>query len=123
MLKLSLTIASAVSLLGTLIAVPALADCSQDAVVPAYAYSYVVAMPEAEAPYRECEYAAEAVECDGTLPGCGREMQRAYVSCVAREVCDDAAQGWLEDDGVSGESLEAMYGACVDLVVAAGGEY
>lgn len=120
-MKLSLTIASALSLLA--LAVPALADCSQDAVVPAYAYSYVVAIPEDKAPFRECEYAAEAVECDGTLPGCGREMQRAYVSCVAREVCDDAAQGWIEDDGVSGESLETMYGACVDLVVAAGGEY
>ena len=32
-----------------------------------------------------------------------------------------AAQGWLEDDGVSGASLGDMYGACLDLVAAAGG--
>ena len=123
-MKLPLTIAACVGLLATIIATPALADCSQDSVVPAYAYSYVVAMPEAEAPFRECEYAAEAVECDGTLPGCGRAMQRAYVSCVAREVCDSWAEGASEDGTVVGlEPLAEAYEGCLALVVAAGGEY
>jgi hypothetical protein len=132
-MKLTATIAAVVSLLVTLIATPALADCDYEdhqlnihRVVPEWSYSHVVVLPEGQAPYLHCEHEAEDVDCEAEfLFGleCAYKMQRLYSACVGREVCDDAAQGWLEDDGASGETLADMYGACLDLVAAAGGQY
>lgn len=129
MLKLSLTVASAVSLLATLIATPALADCDYESeqlgihkVVPEWSYQHSFRSTEPLAD--QCSREAEDVDCEAEgLYGleCAEKMQRLFASCVGAEVCREAAQGWLEDDGVTGESLGAMYGACLDLVAAAGG--
>lgn len=124
-MKLSLLAA----LLSTTLTVPAFADCNYGEVwpppvVPAYSYAYSVALPEADAPFPECETEAESVTCAAEgLYGlaCAAKMQRTYAACVGAEVCREAVQGWLEDDGVTGRGLEAMYEACLDLVAAAGG--
>ncbi len=131
MLKLTLTVSAAVSLLATLIATPALADCDQDwtrlAEDSTPAYAHTVAQVEswgADVTFPECEVAAEETDCEAEYlfgQACDAKHTRIYLSCVAAEVCREAVQGWLEDDGVSGSSLESMATACTDLVVVAAG--
>ncbi len=129
MKQLAALLALSVSLVSSV----ASADCDYEAhklgthngVVPAWSYSHVVTMPEASAPFPGCEVEAEDIECEAeglTGLGCAAKMQRLYAACVGQEMCRDAAQGWLEDDQVSGQSLGDMYGACLDLVAAAGGQ-
>jgi hypothetical protein len=124
-MKTTLLLTVALSLLSA----PALADCDigeydYAATVPEFSYAHVVAMPEASAPFPECETEAEDVECEAEgLYGlaCAAKMQRLYSRCVGEELCRDAVQGWSEDDGVTGESLGFMFTGCLDLVAAAGG--
>ncbi len=99
---------------------------THNGVVPAWSYSHVVTMPEASAPFPECEAEAEDIECEAeglTGLGCAAKMQRLYAACVGQETCRDAAQGWLEDDNVTAEGLASMYSACLDLVSVSGGEF
>ncbi len=127
-------LACLLALVASVVSVPAFADCdyeshragSHGGVVPDWSYSHVVTMPEASAPFPECEAEAEDLECEAeglTGLGCAAKMQRLYAACVGQEMCRDAAQGWLEDDGVTGEALASMYSACLDLVAVSGGEF
>lgn len=108
----------------------ALADCDYEShkagthggVVPAWSYNHSFRSEEPMAD--QCSREAEDIDCEAEgLYGleCAEKMQRIYASCVAEETCLLAVDGWMEDDQVPLAGLEAMYGACLDLVTAAGG--
>lgn len=88
----------------------ALADCD-------YPHPLAVNHPE-------CVVLASDLECEAEYLSdaeCQAKADRLTVQCVAEDTCREAAQGWLEDDGVTGADLGTMYGACLDFVSAAGG--
>lgn len=129
MLKLSLTIASAVGLLATLIATPALADCDSyeahvsghGGIVPEWSYAHSF---RSEVPLLDkCARESEALACDQGEEGleCAEDMQQVYVTCVADSLCDDWTQGQLEDGELTDGNVGEAYRACIGFVVAAGG--
>lgn len=100
------TLTSLLLLAASLVSVPALADCDYQ---PA-------------ASYPECVVYVSDLECEGEYLSdaeCQAKADRLSLACVAEETCLLAVDGWMEDDLVPLESLETMYGACLDLMAAA----
>ncbi len=122
------TVAALLALCASLVPAVASANCDLDLVGPTPHYAATVASVESWGPtvtYPQCEAEAEETDCDAEYlfgEACDAKLTRMYLGCVGREVCREAVQGWLEDDMVTGQSLGDMYGACLDLVAAAGGQ-
>jgi hypothetical protein len=118
-------------LAASLVSVPALADCTyphegnvDPAAISVPDWSYQMSFRSEDPTLDMCARQAEDIDCEAEgLYGleCAEKMQRIYSACIGHEVCSDLVDGLLEDMHVVGSGVGQAYGACLDLVTAAGG--